>query len=217
MHLFCLTNTSALRSHKACAPASPCLIFLMHISIQLLLSVSSKFFTSTFSTPKFPLLFFNTHRDINTCGSLPHSLIPTYDRSNIHISYFALFLCLSHMPPRHTHKHTHTCQVIHPRGSIQHLVDKALSPATSPGLPFTGPWRFLMDHPRTRMNGASSPLLHLRCHFILSTLLICHSRWPFVTSLELLCTLHMHACLHMATKVISTPHPPTEEACCLQQ
>lgn len=134
-----------------------------------------------------------------------------------HIIFCSFSLSFAYATQTHTQTHMHTCQVIHPRGSIQHLVDKALSPATSPGLPFTGPWRFLMDHPRTRMNGASSPLLHLRCHFILSTLLICHSRWPFVTSLELLCTLHMHACLHMATQVISTPHPPTEEACCLQQ
>lgn len=134
-----------------------------------------------------------------------------------HIIFCSFSLSFAYATQTHTQTHTHTCQVIHPRESIQHLVDKALSPATSPGLPFTGPWRFLMDHPRTRMNGASSPLLHLRCHFILSTLLICHSRWPFVTSLELLCTLHMHACLHMATQVISTPPPPTEEACCLQQ
>lgn len=122
-----------------------------------------------------------------------------------HIIFCSFSLSFAYATQTHTQTHTHTCQVIHPRESIQHLVDKALSPATSPGLPFTGPWRFLMDHPRTRMNGASSPLLHLRCHFILSTLLICHSRWPFVTSLELLCTLHMHACLHMATQGMLSP------------
>lgn len=125
-----------------------------------------------------------------------------------HIIFCSFSLSFAYATQTHTQTHTHTCQVIHPRESIQHLVDKALSPATSPGLPFTGPWRFLMDHPRTRMNGASSPLLHLRCHFILSTLLICHSRWPFVTSLELLCTLHMHAWCIWPHKWFPPPTPP---------
>lgn len=76
----------------------------MRISIQLLLSVSSKFFTSTFSTPKFPLLFCNTHRDINTCGSLPHSLIPTYDHIS-HIIFCSFSLSFAYATQTHTHAH----------------------------------------------------------------------------------------------------------------
>lgn len=44
--------------------------------------------------------------------------------------------------------------MIHPRNSIQHLSDKLLYPATFPGLTFTGPQGFLMDHLQSGMNGA---------------------------------------------------------------
>lgn len=46
---------------------------------------------------------------------------------------------------------------IQPRNSIQHLADRVLFPATSPGLAFTEPCCILMDHLRTGMDGASTP------------------------------------------------------------
>lgn len=95
--------------------------------------------------------------------------------------------------------------MIHPRNSIQHLADRVLSPTTSPGLPFTGPLHVLMDHLWTGMDGASPHPQHLLCHFILSTLLICHSHWPFVILPVMLCALHTHVFAYGHTSDSLTP------------
>lgn len=94
------------------------------------------------------------------------------------------------------HRHTHPCQMIHPRNSVQHLADRVLSPATSPGLPFTGPRCILMDHLRTGMDDASSSYRTLYCHFNLSAPLICHPHRPFVTAQGLYICAHVCICPH---------------------
>lgn len=86
-------------------------------------------------------------------SDVAHSLIHMHDHSHIPISFVTLYFSCAH-----TETHRHPGQMIHPRNSVQHLADRVLSPATSPGLPFTGPLHILMDHLLNGMDGASFPL-----------------------------------------------------------
>ncbi|KAA8580710.1 hypothetical protein FQN60_013668, partial [Etheostoma spectabile] len=62
------------------------------------------------------------------------------------LGIFLEFRELAPFVQQYKKRHRHPGQMIHPRNSVQHLADRVLSPATSPGLPFTGPLHALMDH-----------------------------------------------------------------------